>query len=130
MRASWNNIRNYYRWIKKLSPELLSVCLNRNLFFALTLYDALQNVDSLKSFDYSKGEQFRAQETVRKYLEAMLQRKKRIFHSDSEKIQEMENLAIKYGWEIGTLFGRRERDSLFINMDYEITEEFLKNFGR
>lgn len=67
---------------------------------------------------------------MRKYLEAMLQRKKRIFHSDSEKIQEMENLAIKYGWEIGTLFGRRERDSLFINMDYEITAEFLKNFGR
>lgn len=130
MRASWNNIRNYYRWIKKLSPELLSVCLNRNLFFALTLYDALQNVDSLKSFDYSKGEQFRAQETVRKYLEAMLQRKKRIFHSDSEKIQEIENLAIKYGWEIGTLLGRRERDALFINMDYEITAEFLKNFGR
>lgn len=115
---------------KKIIPGIIVRLSDRNLFFALTLYDALQDVDSLKSFDYGKGEQFRAQETVRKYLEAMLQRKKRIFHSDSEKIQEMENLAIKYGWEIGTLLGRRERDSLFINMDYEITAEFLKNFGR
>lgn len=115
---------------KKIIPGIIVRLSDRNLFFALTLYDALQDVDSLKSFDYSKGEQFRAQETVRKYLEAMLQRKKRIFHSDSEKIQGMENLAIKYGWEIGTLLGRRERDSLFINMDYEVTAEFLKNFGR
>lgn len=45
---------------KKIVPGIIVRLSDRNLFFALTLYDALQDVDSLKSFDYSKGEQFRA----------------------------------------------------------------------
>ena len=55
---------------KKIIPCIITRLPDKNLFWTLTLYDELQDIDSLKSFDYTRGEQFRAQETLRKYVEA------------------------------------------------------------
>lgn len=98
----------------------------QNLFWTLTLYDELQDIDSLKSFDYTRGEQFRAQETLRKYVEAKLHKKKRVFNSDQEKIKAIRELAKEYGWEEDSTLSPREKDSILLNLDYEITEETFK----
>ena len=82
--------------------------------------------DSLKSFDYTRGEQFRAQETLRKYVEAKLHKKKRVFNSDQEKIKAIRELAKEYGWEEDSTLSPREKDSILLNLDYEITEETFK----
>ena len=84
---------------KKIIPCIITRLPDKNLFWTLTLYDELQDIDSLKSFDYTRGEQFRAQETLRKYVEAKLHKKKRVFNSDQEKIKAILELAKDNGWE-------------------------------
>lgn len=113
---------------KKIIPCIVTRLPDKSLFWTLTLYDDLQEVDSLKCLDYSRGEQFRAQETVRKYVEAKLHRKKRIFRNDSEKLQAMRLLMQQYGWEEDTTRPLHERDSILLNMDYEITEDMCRLF--
>lgn len=113
---------------KKIIPCIVTRLPDKSLFWTLTLYDDLQEVDSLKCFDYSRGEQFRAQETVRKYVEAKLHKKKRSFRSDSEKLQAMRQLMQQYGWEEDTTLPLHDRDSILLNMDYEITEDMCKLF--
>ena len=107
-------------------PCIITRLPDKNLFWTLTLYDELQDIDSLKSFDYTRGEQFRAQETLRKYVEAKLHKKKRVFNSDQEKIKAIRELAKEYGWEEDSTLSPREKDSILLNLDYEITEETFK----
>ena len=111
---------------KKIIPCIITRLPDKNLFWTLTLYDELQDIDSLKSFDYTRGEQFRAQETLRKYVEAKLHKKKRVFNSDQEKIKAIRELAKEYGWEEDSTLSPREKDSILLNLDYEITEETFK----
>ena len=111
---------------KKIIPCIITRLPDKNLFWTLTLYDKLQDIDSLKSFDYTRGEQFRAQETLRKYVEAKLHKKKRVFNSDQEKIKAIRELAKEYGWEEDSTLSPREKDSILLNLDYEITEETFK----
>lgn len=113
---------------KKIIPCIITRLPDKNLFWTLTLYDELQDIDSLKSFDYTRGEQFRAQETLRKYVEAKLHKKKRVFNSDQEKIKAIRELAREYGWEEDSTLSPREKDSILLNLDYEITEETFKSY--
>lgn len=113
---------------KKIIPCIITRLPDKSLFWTLSLYDDLQEIDSLKCYDYSHGEQFRTQETVRKYVEAKLHKKKRVFHSDIEKLQAMRQLLQEYGWEEDTALSPHEVDSVLLNMDYEITEDMLKLF--
>ncbi len=113
---------------RKIIPCIVTRLPNKSLFWTLTLYDDLQEIDSLKCLDYSRSELFRAQETVRKYVEAKLHKKKRIFHNDSEKLQAMRQLMRQYGWEEDTTLPPHDRDSILLNMDYEITEDMCKLF--
>lgn len=110
---------------KKSFPVSSPDCPTKPIW-TLTLYDELQDIDSLKSFDYTRGEQFRAQETLRKYVEAKLHKKKRVFNSDQEKIKAIRELAKEYGWEEDSTLSPREKDSILLNLDYEITEETFK----
>ena len=111
---------------KKIIPCIITRLPDKNLFWTLTLYDELQDIDSLKSFDYTRGEQFRAQETLRKYVEAKLHKKKRVFNSDQEKIKAIRELAKEYSWEEDSTLSPHEKDSILLNLDYEITEETFK----
>ncbi|GEM_PF-110190 len=114
---------------KKIIPCIITRLPVRNDFFALTLYDDLQDIDSLKCFDYSKGEQYRVQMTLKKYIEAKTGKKKKEFSSDIEKIQAIKELSAKYGGEDDPAYTDAERDSIFLDTDYEIMEDILKMFS-
>ena len=89
---------------KKIIPCIITRLPDKSLFWTLSLYDDLQEVDSLKCYDYSHGDQF------------------------LEKLQAMRQLLQEYGWEEDTTLSPHEVDSVLLNMDYEITEDMLKLF--
>jgi|GEM_PF-1294022 len=111
---------------KKIIPLIINKLSDKTQVFALPLYDELQDVDSLKSFDFSKGDLIRTQETVRKYIESKIGRKKYIFSSNNEKIDSIRELFRRYNWSEDTTLTKEKRDSILLDMDYEITEDFLK----
>lgn len=110
------------RMNKKILPLLVPHLAHPDNFFMLVLYDDLQDDDRLKSTDYKKGEQFRAKESVRKYVEDRLQLQKRIFKNNKEKLAAMKQLM-----EIDSVFTNpfhspQQMDSILLNSDYEIME--------
>lgn len=113
---------------KRIIPCIITRLPVKSDFFALTLYDDLQDVDSLKCFDYSQGEQYRVQMTLKKYIEAKTGKKKREFASDAEKIKAIKELCAMRGGEIDSSYTEAEIDSMFLNTEYEIIEDFLNMF--
>lgn len=114
---------------KRIIPCIITRLPVKNDFFALTLYDDLQDIDSLTCFDYSQGEQYRVQMTLKKYIEAKTGKKKRKFASDKEKIQAIKELCAIHGGEIDSSYTEAEIDSIFLNTEYEIVEDFLMMFN-
>lgn len=121
-----------YPLLLEMGPRIIPLLITRlpvrSDFFALTLYDDLQDIDSLKCVDYSNGEQFRVQMTLKKYIEAKTGKKKREFASDEEKIKALKELITVYGWETDSLYTEEERDSVLLDMDYEIAEDLFRLF--
>lgn len=111
---------------KKVLPMLVPYLANRNNFFMLMLYDDLQDNEKLKSTYTRDGEQGRAQETVRLYVEDRLGEGERIFKSDKEKIEAMKALLDKYGgYAQEDFYSKEKRDSILVNTNYEILEAIL-----
>ena len=108
---------------KKIIPCIITRLPDKNLFWTLTLYDELQDIDSLKSFDYTRGEQFRAQETLRKYVEAKLNKKKRVFKKKKKKIKAIRDwLRVWLGRRFYAL--SHEKDSI---LTQQITKSWKKH---
>jgi len=112
---------------KRALPLVITRLPVRSDFFALTLYNDLQDDDNLKCLE-SGSEQHRVQMTLKKYIEAKTGKKKREFTSDTAKIKALTELCQAYGWENDPSYTIAQRDSMLLDMDYEITEEFFKLF--
>jgi len=112
---------------KQIIPSVILKLQFRDNFFALSLYDELQDNDSLKSFSFDKGEQFRAQETIKKFVEIEFGVKKRNFKSDKERIDAIRKLFKLNGWEEDTELTQKQKDSIIQELDYELTEKFLQS---
>jgi len=111
---------------KKIIPSIITRLPVRSDFFALTLYDDLQDIDSLKCPRSFTSEQERVQITLRKYIEAKTGKKKRDFASDIEKIAAIKKLIAEYNWMPGSTYTAAERDSIILDMDYEIMESLFQ----
>jgi len=103
-----------YPLLLEMGPRIIPLLITRlpvrSDFFALT------------------GEQFRVQMTLKKYIEAKTGKKKREFASDEEKIKALKELITVYGWETDSLYTEEERDSVLLDMDYEIAEDLFRLF--
>lgn len=111
---------------KKIIPSIITRLPVRSDYFALTLYDDLQDVDSLKCPPHSASEHERVQITLKKYIEAKTGKKKRGFASDTEKIAAIKKLIAEYNWTPDSTYTEAERDSMILDMDYEITESLFQ----
>lgn len=112
---------------KRAIPMIITRLPVRSDFFALTLYNDLQDVDSLKCYEPG-SEQYRVKMTLKKYFEAKTGKKKREFSSDTEKIEALKELINTYGWEEDSTYTREEKDSILLDMDYDLAEELFKMF--
>lgn len=118
---------------KKMLPLLVPQLVNENNFFMLTLYDDLQDNQNLIVLPRKGSEQSRARETVKKYVEDRLGIKKRVFHSDAEKLEALKTLLekerndfIKSHGNVGdSIHHPFFSDSVLMNLDYEITEALM-----